>query len=680
MLYHREVVGIVHSSNILRSVIRKKEIVVMQRDLALAEEQTVLAPDESHSDGVASPARCPVVTSPTENVKLSMGSDATTAAIAAARRLARLEFRRSLQRTLEQLGEEVPLLGRLLAFERELDLRVARLRQLSDENAAAALLLDAASNSGDGTEVPLDEHQVAEEGALPAFSSLTGQTAKKGNFRLFVYNTFAGQEIGGSERLAQSDPSWTLRMQGQVLDTPPAPELAFTSVFERVVIEIDPENSFHQSETIEWRRPVAKEAKQGLRPAAGTAAGPATTPRMADAASSADTRDGSSAGGRPASSILATKAAGVDTSDQDEAEDAFADGIEVHRCGDQPVPIRILLYPRRYPPVYRLSPELFALLGVEEDTLAGVLMTFWHYIRRQGLVHPERPGYVLLNEELCRLFGWQRQVSATEDASPDEATSPSGRRDPETNGRHERDNHIDDMVPMMPLVLIEERLREHLGPALPIDIRYTIQLQSPVEHDCYDIEIDLPTNARPSPNAASQEALTFTEATTVGAARSADRTAVASESHTGTENDRSPAEQASKPRRNPPTPYLGRSALYAGNSEIRELQSQFEQTLECIHTAYLRRDFFQSFADAPTAFLRDLVVSQARDARLVRGHSGRTIEEERRSGLYYQQWVHEAVPRYLWRTLRAREQHQRSSQPAAGAAAKPTCAAPHPVT
>ncbi|KAK4529488.1 hypothetical protein CCYA_CCYA01G0345 [Cyanidiococcus yangmingshanensis] len=653
---------------------------VKRQDLTSTGEEAALARDAGTGDCVDDPLPTAATWRTLDGSTSSLGSDANLAAVEAARRLARMEFRRSLQRTMEQLKEEVPLLGRLIEFERQLDLRVARTLQLRSENAAAALLLDAASGTGDVSETkPMEKTQGLGTAGL-AFPSLTARSTKPLTFRLFVYNTFEGQATESSEGAAQPLPSWVLCIQGHVLDASPASEFAFTSVFERVLIEIDPENAFRQFETIEWIRPYTQDVQVGAGATSTTNAVAATNQAGADQTPSSNIRDGPSASWRPASSATRVGASATapvsDIGERDPADDAVADGIEVRRCGDQPVPIRILLYLRRYPPVYRLSPELVALLGVEQDTLAGVLTTLWHYIRRQGLVHPERPDVVLLNEELRHLFGWRRHAGAPEHPPPEEGECSLNSRDQENDDRAGGDD-LEETVPMMPMGLIAGRLREHLGPAPPIEIGYTIQLQSPVEHDCYDIEIDLPTDVGLSVNVDQRGTDVATELATMGRSISAGPTAA--ESSVAAADLNHIHEGAAKPNNRQLTPQLGRCSLYAESPEIQNLQRQFEETLERIHTASLRRDFFQSFATSPTEFLRDLIVSQARDIRLVRGQSGRTIEEERRSGLYYQQWVHEAVPRYLWRTLRAREQQQHQIQVPGGDSVKPAPSASHPV-
>mmetsp|Transcript_13860 Transcript_13860/g.55888 ORF Transcript_13860/g.55888 Transcript_13860/m.55888 type:complete len:127 (+) Transcript_13860:315-695(+) len=64
-----------------------------------------------------------------------------------------------------------------------------------------------------------------------------------------------------------------------------------------------------------------------------------------------------------------------------------------------------------------------------------------------------------------------------------------------------------------------------------------------------------------------------------------------------------------------------------------------------------RRDCFEIAARDPAHFANMLSLSQARDLRVVRGATGLNPEEERRSQYYYQQWVHDVIPGYIFRKM-----------------------------
>lgn len=99
------------------------------------------------------------------------------------------------------------------------------------------------------------------------------------------------------------------------------------------------------------------------------------------------------------------------------------------------------------------------------------------------------------------------------------------------------------------------------------------------------------------------------------------------------------------------------SARRAGVFGVPLHQSTEFETLNEMHMLALnkiaehkkRRDFFQGFCSNPVQFINHLILSQTRDLKVLGGSTGRSPEEERRASFYQQQWVHEAVPRYLLR-------------------------------
>lgn len=85
------------------------------------------------------------------------------------------------------------------------------------------------------------------------------------------------------------------------------------------------------------------------------------------------------------------------------------------------------------------------------------------------------------------------------------------------------------------------------------------------------------------------------------------------------------------------------------SAEYDALTEKHLSALEKIEVHRKRRDFFEGFCANPVQFINHLILSQTRDLKVMSGSTGRNPEEERRSGFYQQQWVHEAVPRYLLR-------------------------------
>jgi SWI/SNF-related matrix-associated actin-dependent regulator of chromatin subfamily D len=61
------------------------------------------------------------------------------------------------------------------------------------------------------------------------------------------------------------------------------------------------------------------------------------------------------------------------------------DGFTLRRIGDSPVNLKITLDLRHYPEVFRLAPPLAHVLGVKEETRAGVVHALWSYIKLNQL-------------------------------------------------------------------------------------------------------------------------------------------------------------------------------------------------------------------------------------------------------------------------------------------------------
>lgn len=87
----------------------------------------------------------------------------------------------------------------------------------------------------------------------------------------------------------------------------------------------------------------------------------------------------------------------------------------------------------------------------------------------------------------------------------------------------------------------------------------------------------------------------------------------------------------------------------ANSAEFEALNERHMIALEKLALHKKRRDFFHGFCASPVQFINHLILSQTRDLKVLGGHSGRYAEEERRADMYQQEWVHEAVPRYLLR-------------------------------
>ncbi|RCH81718.1 SWI/SNF complex component snf12, partial [Rhizopus stolonifer] len=155
----------------------------------------------------------------------------------------------------------------------------------------------------------------------------------KRTMRIFISNTAADQplqeeeeEIDGQvyEINSENDPSWTLKVEGRLLDplipTKKAqPVQKFTSFFKSILVELDrnPEK-YPEGNLIEWRKQTTS---------------------------------------------------------------IESDGIEVKRKGDEDVNARIILVPDYTPQKYKLTPGLAEITGLKLATKPQIVSELWNYMK-----------------------------------------------------------------------------------------------------------------------------------------------------------------------------------------------------------------------------------------------------------------------------------------------------------
>ncbi|KAJ3043895.1 SWI SNF, matrix associated, actin dependent regulator of chromatin, sub d, member 3 [Rhizophlyctis rosea] len=84
------------------------------------------------------------------------------------------------------------------------------------------------------------------------------------------------------------------------------------------------------------------------------------------------------------------------------------DGFEIKRRGDSEVKAKILLTLDYSPEKYKLSPDLGKLLDVHTDTQSNVIMAMWQYVKLNKLQDPEEKKFVNCDEPLQRILGVPR--------------------------------------------------------------------------------------------------------------------------------------------------------------------------------------------------------------------------------------------------------------------------------
>mgnify|MGYP001759628593 FL=1 len=193
----------------------------------------------------------------------------------------------------------------------------------------------------------------------------------------------------GKSAAPSSDvPSWTLRIEGRLLDPSfrsragaalsahaTASRIGahkFSNLIKSCVVEfmrdpnLYPDEQMGASNIVEWHRPAPSVAPQPPMPGAG--------------------------GGAVTENPLIHS-----------AEPAL-DGFEIKRTGTEPVKAKIVLYPLYVPERYSVSPPLAQLLDVQEETRAGVLSALWAYIKQKNLLDENDHRVVRLDPPLQALF------------------------------------------------------------------------------------------------------------------------------------------------------------------------------------------------------------------------------------------------------------------------------------
>ncbi len=224
-------------------------------------------------------------------------------------------------------------------------------------------------------------------------------------------------------------PSWTLRIEGRLLDpsfrsragmseTVRAQQsrigaTKFSNLVKTCVVEIQRDQQLYPdgSNIVEWNRPTPTAAP--LPP-----------------------------GYPPGSEPPLTASA-----------DVALDGFEIKRKGSVPVKVRLALYLAHSPQRFALAPELASLLDIQEETRAGVISALWAYIKERRLLDEKDRRVVRCDAALQAIF-----------------------RTPSVNFHH-----------------IPEVLNRYLHPPQPIVLEYWVRTdkaehKSPV---AFDVEIEM---------------------------------------------------------------------------------------------------------------------------------------------------------------------------------------------
>ncbi|KAJ1977721.1 SWI/SNF and RSC complex subunit Ssr3 [Dimargaris verticillata] len=273
---------------------------------------------------------------------------------------------RQLPEDLASVVPESRMLSDLQAFEKKLDATILRKRLEVQEAKGSSFATQRTLRIFVSNLVANQAHQLDDEPADPT-ADAKQSTA-----------TTLAEAIAEVNAKAVLVPSWTLRIEGRLLELPyskkPTVGHKFTSFFESIVVEL-------------LRDPKAS----------------ATDPT-------------------PAGTDLATQAQRSQVTEwRRSGAQPDTDGLEIKRTGDVDVPVRIVLTPRTSVHQFQLSCELAYMLGLTDQAsqsataqTSGITMTklqvitqVWHYVRQHKLQDAVDPQRIHSNEPMQRVFGVQ---------------------------------------------------------------------------------------------------------------------------------------------------------------------------------------------------------------------------------------------------------------------------------
>lgn len=184
--------------------------------------------------------------------------------------------------------------------------------------------------------------------------------------RIFISSTFADQlwQQGTQYFANGEDPTWTLRVEGRLLDDDPVKSRAFSSMITSVIVELRRENpsgeldgsntdgfSTDPDEIVEWH----------------------------------------------------------ESSVPPEQRVEF-DGLDVKRSGKNKIKAKVLIQLKEYPDKFKLSPQLAKILGVTEESKPGAVVSLWQYIRYHQLQDVDEKRLIKCNAPLKELFNREKII------------------------------------------------------------------------------------------------------------------------------------------------------------------------------------------------------------------------------------------------------------------------------
>ncbi|KAJ1926684.1 SWI/SNF and RSC complex subunit Ssr3, partial [Tieghemiomyces parasiticus] len=297
---------------------------------------------------------------------------------------------RQLPADLESAVPESRLLTDLQEFERKLDATILRKRLELQEAKGGSYSVQRTLRMFISNTVAHQAHQLEEETPHDTQAPTTPAVAADAAPSGFPAGSLA-DTLKKLDTAAITVPSWTLKIEGRLLELPYSKKTAaaykFTSFFESVAVEL-------------IRDPTGY-------PGSASSGG-----------------EGSAASQQQQAAAEARESQITEWRRTEAQPDM--DGFEIKRCGDVDVPLRIILTPRPLTNRFRLSVELARVLGFLDATGSGgsdaaggpakqasavtmtqlqVITHLWQYIRNHNLQSPVDPQRVVGDATLQKLLG-----------------------------------------------------------------------------------------------------------------------------------------------------------------------------------------------------------------------------------------------------------------------------------
>ncbi|KAG2428761.1 hypothetical protein HXX76_011462 [Chlamydomonas incerta] len=275
------------------------------------------------------------------------------------------------------------------------------------------------------------------------------------------------------------------------------------------------------------------------------------------------------------------------------------EAVEVRRLGGRSCKATVLVWPDYQPERYVLPPLLAEVLGMVHghETRSRVMVALYGFIKSRKLQDPANPINIHLTDQLAQVFSC-RTLKLNE---------------------------------------LRDRLVALLTPVPPVKFEYHINL----------------ANVAKSASGAAAAALEPAAAAAAAAAAGAATPAVGAGSVSGCSGclDMEVADVDFFTPSLLPHQMAAVLQSYYKDKEIEAMDAKLAALIRRLNEARRRRAMLLGFAHAPIDMTHALLAAQARELRMGKQGSGRDYEVERRTEVFRQRWVEDAVMSYLHKRM-----------------------------